>query len=125
MIKKKEWRELALQSRRILQLAGFPVTSEISESLEIADFGLGRVREEGVQIYTIFQTEKIACKLLVLLPAQVEPEHWHPSSTDDPGKEEVLTAFWGDLLVSLPGEINSKASSFIPEGKSRGGTGSR
>lgn len=108
---------MALQSRRILQQAGFPATSEISETLEIADFGLGHVREEGAQIYTIFKTEKIACKLLVLLAAQVEPEHWHPNSSDDPGKEEVLTAFWGDLLVSIPGEIKATALSVIPDGK--------
>lgn len=117
MIAAAEREELELESSRLIASAGFPVTAEVLRSLEVADFGLGRVRKEGAQIYTIFETPLIACKLLVLLPEQVEPEHWHPFSGEDPGKEEVLTGFWGELYVATPGGAGAARVATIPAGK--------
>ncbi len=81
-----------------------------------ADFGLSHIKSEGVQILTLFETERIAGKILVLLPNQTEPEHWHPTVGDDPGKEEIIRAVSGELSFYIPGENNMKHG-FIVEGK--------
>ena len=52
----------------------------------------------------------------MLLPNQTEPEHWHPTVGDDPGKEEVIRAISGELYFYIPGEDNMKHG-FIVEGK--------
>ena len=117
MITEKERNEISQWSQKILEKSGLPLSATALSTLEVADFGLSHVRVEGAQIYTIFQTERMACKLLVLLPNQVEPEHWHPYADDDPGKEEVLTGQWGDLLVYLPGGGDTANVEVMPKGK--------
>ena len=38
----------------------------------MVDFGPGCVKNEGVQIFTMFATDRISAKVLVLLPHQAE-----------------------------------------------------
>ncbi len=96
--------------------SGFPMQSQELERMEAADFGMGNLLVEGVQIITLFATDRISMKLLVQFPMQTEPEHWHPPSGEDPGKEEVLRVLWGHLYVYTPGDCDSD-SIRIPQGK--------
>lgn len=116
MITKKELDEVCQESLALIDLSGLTLTADDRAKITAADFGLSRIREEGVQILTMFETERIAGKILVLLPHQTEPEHWHPPIGEDPGKEEVIRALWGDLYFYIPGEDNL-TQGFIPEGK--------
>ena len=84
----------------------------------VADFGLSSIYEEGIQILTFFETERIAARLLILLPNQTEPEHWHPSSDNIQGKQEIVRALWGNLRFYVSGEDNMKFG-FIPKGKEK------
>lgn len=102
----------------LINKAGVIITMEEKEKIVVADFGLSNIYEEGVQILTFFETERIAGKLLVLLPNQTEPEHWHPSSGKDPGKQEIVRALWGNLRFYVSGEDNMKEG-FIPQGKEK------
>ena len=68
----------------------------------MADFGLSNIYNEGVQILTFFETDRIAGKLLILLPYQTEPEHWHPPVANNPGKQEIVRALWGDYVFTFP-----------------------
>ena len=77
---------------------GFPLTSEELESIAVADFGLSAPEREGAQILTLFATDRISAKLIVLLPGQVLPEHWHPPVGADPGKEEIVRGFHGTVM---------------------------
>lgn len=90
-------------------------SAEVS-SMEIADFGLSNIEVEGAQIITLAQTDRIAAKVLVLLPWQTEPEHRHPPVGSDPGKEETIRALWGDLLFFIPGSDTMQRGR-IPPGK--------
>lgn len=116
MIHQAEYQEVCQQSLKMIEQAGILLTPEDRTKITAADFGLSRIKNEGVQILTLFETGRIAAKILVLLPFQTEPEHWHPTVGNDPGKEEVIRAISGDLYFYIPGPDNL-AKGFIPEGK--------
>ncbi len=92
------------------------ITDQEADAIDVADFGLNDIEKEGVQILTHFSTKRISAKVLVLLPNQTEPEHWHPPVDDDAGKEEIIRAIAGNLRFYIPGTPNMKEG-FIPEGK--------
>ncbi|NAS12211.1 D-lyxose/D-mannose family sugar isomerase [Flavobacteriaceae bacterium R33] len=100
----------------MIEATGIHLTEADKKNITAADFGLSRIREEGVQILTLFNTNRMAAKILVLLPYQTEPEHWHPPVGEDPGKEEVIRGIWGDLTFYIPGEDNM-LEGFIVDGK--------
>ncbi len=116
MIKFKEFNEVCNRSIEMIEAAGLLLTPEEKKNITAADFGLSRLKKEGVQILTLFQTDRIAAKILVLLPNQTEPEHWHPTVGNDPGKEEVIRAISGNLRFYIPGE-NTMKEGFIVDGK--------
>jgi len=102
---------------KMIDAARILLTEVDKEKMTAADFGLSHLEKEGIQILTMFETERVAGKILILLPYQTEPEHWHPSVGDDPGKEEIIRAISGDLFFYIPGEDTIKHG-FIIEGKS-------
>ena len=116
MITRKALREACEQSLAMIEAAGIRLTEEEKTRITAADFGLSRLRGEGIQILTLFETERVAGKILVLLPKQTIPEHWHPAVGDDPGKEEIIRAVSGDLYFYIPGE-NTLEHGFIVAGK--------
>lgn len=116
MITAEEYKYVCEESLKMIEKAGIFLTDKDKKKITSADFGLSRIKEEGVQILTLFDTDRMAAKILVLLPNQTEPEHWHPPVGDDPGKEEVIRGIWGDLTFYIPGEDTMKVG-FIPKGK--------
>ena len=116
MITKKEFIEVCGMALEMIESSGISLTDKDKKNITAADFGLSSLKEEGIQILTLFDTDRIAAKILVLLPFQTEPEHWHPSIGTDPGKEEVIRAISGDLFFYIPGQDNMKTG-FIINGK--------
>lgn len=116
MIRRKIYNEVTEKSAALIDKAGLGFTAEEKSRIDVADFGLSNIYEEGVQILTFFDTDRIAGKLLILLPGQTEPEHWHPAIGDNPGKQEIVRSLWGELRFYIPGENNMKVG-FIPEGQ--------
>ncbi len=116
MITKEDFEEVCERSLKLIEEAGIQLTSEEKQKITSADFGLDQIKKEGVQIITLFDTNRMAAKILVLLPYQTEPEHWHPPVGDDPGKEEVIRGVWGDLTFYVPGE-DTLEKGFLVEGK--------
>jgi D-lyxose ketol-isomerase len=93
--------------------AGIVLTRAEREAIEIADFGLGRLEEIGLQLVVYVNTERVCAKELVLFPGQTCPEHRHPPVDGQPGKEETFRCRRGtvhlhiegrDELVLQPGE---------------------
>ena len=115
-ITKQALKEAQAQAAALIEQAGLFITDEEKQQITAVDFGLSRLSQEGVEILTMFETDRIAGKILVLFPNQTEPEHWHPSVGDDPGKEEIIRALWGDLYFYIPGEDTLK-NGFLVEGK--------
>ena len=69
----------------------------------MADFGLGRLQEVGLQLLVYVNTERICAKELVLFPWQICPEHRHPSVAGELGKEETFRCRWGTVYLYVHG----------------------
>lgn len=118
MITRTQERALKARARAIFQEMAFPLDPGELERIAVADFGLSQPEREGAQILTLFATERISAKLIVLLPGQILPEHWHPPVGADPGKEEILRGYWGEVLYFDEGATNLDDGEF-PAGKAR------
>lgn len=116
MITRTELKKSCDKALRMIDEAGVHLSEPERRKITAADFGLSRLRNEGIQILTLFETARVAGKILVFLPYQTIPEHWHPAVGEDPGKEEIIRAISGDLYFYIPGE-NSIKHGFIVAGK--------
>ena len=87
----------------MLAEAGIVLTLPEIESIEVADFGLGRIDEIGLQIVVYVNTDRVCAKELVLFPHQRCPEHRHPPVEGDPGKEETFRVRSGAVHLHVDG----------------------
>jgi len=69
------------------------------DAIEVADFGLSRLHEVGLQLLVYVNTDRYCAKELVLFPGQLCPEHRHPALDGAPGNEETFRCRRG--LVTL------------------------
>ena len=113
MISREEERVVCKESRLLIEKTGLPFTPQELDSMVSADFGLSRLRQEGIQVLTFLLTEKIGAKVLVLLSGQTMLEHWHPKRGADAGKEETLRCLYGTCRLYIPGE-NTMKFGYIP-----------
>ena len=97
----------------MLAAAGIVLTPAEREAIEVADFGLARLDEIGLEVVTYVNTARVCAKELVLFPGQTCPEHRHPPVDGSPGKEETFRCRRGTVhlhiegreeLVLLPGD---------------------
>jgi D-lyxose ketol-isomerase len=88
----------------MLDAAGIVLTPSERADIEVADFGLGRLDEIGLQIVVYVNTERVCAKELVLFAGQTCPEHRHPPVGDDPGKEETFRCRQGVVHLHVEGE---------------------
>jgi D-lyxose ketol-isomerase len=88
----------------MLDEAGIVLTPHEREGIEIADFGLGRLDEIGLQIVVYVNTDRVCAKELVLFPHQRCPEHRHPPFEGEPGKEETFRVRRGVVNLHIEGE---------------------
>jgi D-lyxose ketol-isomerase len=95
--------EARRRAAALLQDAGIVLTPDERDAIEVADFGLGRLEEIGLQIVVYVNTDRVCAKELVLFPGQLCPEHRHPPVGADPGKEETFRCRRGSVLLWLDG----------------------
>src|ERR1051326_3098574 len=85
--------------------AGIILREDEAAGIEVADFGLGRLDTEGLELITYVNTERCCAKELVLFPGQTCPEHRHPPiSPSNPGKEETFRCRWGTVYLYVSGD---------------------
>jgi D-lyxose ketol-isomerase len=87
----------------MLAEAGIVLTPREREEIEIADFGLGRLDEVGLQLVVYVNTDRVCAKELVLFPHQLCPEHRHPPVGGEPGKEETFRVRRGSVRLHVEG----------------------
>ena len=92
------------RSAAMLADAGIVLTAAERDAIEVADFGLGRLEEIGLQVVVYVNTDRVCAKELVLLPHQTCPEHLHPPVGADPGKEETFRCRSGLVRLHVEGE---------------------
>jgi D-lyxose ketol-isomerase len=86
-----------------LAAAGIALTPSEIAQIEVADFGLGRLAEIGLEVVVYVNTERVCAKELVLFPHQACPEHRHPPFEGSPGKEETFRVRTGLAEVYIGG----------------------
>lgn len=116
MITREEYESAREKALKMFEDAGMHINKNEYEEMSVVDFGLSNLKVEGAEIVTYFNTDRICCKILALFPNQTEPEHWHTSYGEDPGKEEIVRVIKGTVHFYIPGEDNMKIGR-IPEGK--------
>jgi D-lyxose ketol-isomerase len=87
----------------MLAEAGIVLTPAEREAIEVADFGLARLDEIGLEVVTYVNTERVCAKELVLFPGQTCPEHRHPPVEGSPGKEETFRCRRGTVHLHVDG----------------------
>jgi D-lyxose ketol-isomerase len=97
--------EAEARERAVAMLAdaGIVLRPDEREQIEIADFGLGRLGEVGLQIVVYVNTDRVCAKELVMFPHQRCPEHRHPPVEGKPGKEETFRVRRGDVQLHVDG----------------------
>lgn len=116
-VKKEEYDLMRSESLEYLKNAGIVLTEEEVENFEVADFGLGRIREFGLQLVVYVNTDRCCAKELVLLPGQTCPEHLHPPVGEYIGKEETFRCRYGTVYLYVPGDKAENPKSSIPVDK--------
>ncbi len=103
MITPEELREAQAYAAEQLAAAGIVLTDAERDAIEVADFGLSRLRDQGLQLLVYVNTDRYCAKELVLYPGQTCPEHRHPPFDGTPGKEETFRCRRGSVTLSIDG----------------------
>lgn len=91
------------RAMEMLRNANIAITPEEAANLEVADFGLGRLQNEGLEIVVYVNNDRYCAKELVLFPHQTCPEHKHPPVDGRPGKQETFRCRAGEVYLYVPG----------------------
>lgn len=117
MISRKEYHDAQKRTKDFLANAGIALTEREAHDIEVADFGLGRLQEIGLQLVVYVNTDRVCAKELVLFPSQICPEHRHPEIVSEPGKEETFRCRWGEVYLYVPGTPTPHPKAMVPEDK--------
>ena len=116
MITRSEAVEAQRYAAARLAEAGVVLTDEERAAIEVADFGLSRLDETGLQLLVYVNTDRYCAKELVLRPGQTCPEHRHPPFDGTPGKEETFRCRLGLVYLYVEGEPTPDPACSPPPG---------
>ena len=117
MLSKLEFETARKQTLQFFNKAGIIISEKEKDSIEVADFGLNRLNEIGLEILVYVNTDRCCAKELVLFPNQTCPEHRHPDINGQQGKEETFRCRYGKVFLYIEGESAKIVSALIPKGK--------
>jgi D-lyxose ketol-isomerase len=103
VITREEQRAAQVYAAEQLTAAGIVLTDAERDAIEVADFGLSRLREQGLMLLVYVNTDRYCAKELVLYPGQQCPEHRHPPFDGTPGKEETFRCRRGLVTLRVAG----------------------
>ena len=104
MITRQELLDAQAYAAEQLAAAGIVLTDAERSAIEVADFGLSRLRDQGLMLLVYVNTDRYCAKELVLYPGQECPEHRHPPFEGTPGKEETFRCRRGLVRLRVDGE---------------------
>ncbi|MCR2822367.1 D-lyxose/D-mannose family sugar isomerase [Lederbergia panacisoli] len=113
---RKEYEEIQSKALELFEKANIVLTDKEKENIEVADFGLGKIENTGLQLVTYVNTDLVCAKELALLPNQTCPEHKHPKRDFDDGKEETFRCRYGTVYLYVEGDEVEHLSTQLPEG---------
>lgn len=103
-MKRSEMEAARSRTAEILLRACIAITDEEAANIEIADFGLGNLESEGLEIVVYVNNDRYCAKELVMFPRQTCPEHKHPPVVGRQGKQETFRVRQGEVYLYVPGE---------------------
>jgi len=115
MLTKAEQDAARTRAAAVLADAGIALTDAEAAAIEVADFGLSRLDETGLEIVVYVNTPRVCAKELVLFPRQLCPEHRHPPFDGTPGKEETFRCRTGVVYLYTEGEPTPQPAARAPE----------
>ncbi|RHW42773.1 D-lyxose/D-mannose family sugar isomerase [Neobacillus notoginsengisoli] len=115
-MKREEYEKIRARALEYFEKANIILTEEEKDKIEVADFGLGKVEETGLQLVTYVNTDVVCAKELVLFPYQTCPEHKHPKRSFDDGKEETFRCRYGTVRLFVEGAETENRSANPPAG---------
>jgi len=115
-LKKEVYQKAKEKTLDYFQKACIVLTEEEKNSIEVADFGLERLDELGLEVVTYINTNRVCAKELVLFPEQTCPEHRHPEVDGEPGKEETFRCRWGKVFLYVEGDATDNPKANVPQG---------
>ena len=103
-MKRSEMEKCVSRAVEAYARAHIVLTEAEKARIEVADFGLNRVEEIGLELLTYVNTDRVCAKEMVLFPHQTCPEHRHVETNGQPGKEETFRCRAGEVLLYVEGE---------------------
>jgi D-lyxose ketol-isomerase len=116
MITRRELEEVRHYTAERLAEVGIVLAPEERDAIEVADFGLSRLEETGLQLLVYVNSDRYCAKELVLRPRQTCPEHRHPPFDGTPGKEETFRCRSGLVYLYVEGEPTAQPACEPPPG---------
>jgi D-lyxose ketol-isomerase len=116
MITESEQADAQLYAAAKLAEVGVVLTDDEPRAIEVADFGLSRLDETGLQLLVYVNTDRYSAKELVLRPGQTCPEHRHPPYDGTPGKEETFRCRSGVVYLYVDGDPTPAPACTPPPG---------
>ena len=103
MLTREQIRDAQQRAAQQLGDAGFVLTDEERDTIEVADFGLSELEQTGLEVVVYVNTQRVCAKEIVMFPGQTCPEHRHPPFDGTPGKEETFRCRRGLVYLYLEG----------------------
>jgi D-lyxose ketol-isomerase len=113
MLTREEVAQARGRAAEILAGAGIALTPPEVEQIEVADFGLSRLEDTGLEVVVYVNTERVCAKELVMFPRQLCPEHRHPPFEGTPGKEETFRCREGVVYLYTEGEAGEEPAARV------------
>lgn len=115
-MKPKDIEEAKVRAGAMLRKARIAVTPEEREMMEVADMGLGDIKNLGLEVIVYENNDRYCAKELILLPRQICPEHRHPRVNGrNPGKKETFRCRYGEVYLYVAGERTPKPKAKVPK----------
>jgi D-lyxose ketol-isomerase len=113
-MKRTEFIEAKKRTIEMLRDAKIALTQEEKNNIEIADFGLGRLESEGLEIVVYENNDVYCAKELVMFPYQSCPEHKHPPVNGRAGKQETFRCRTGIVYLYISGTPVDSPKAKVP-----------
>jgi len=114
-MKKEQANRIRRRTLALLKKAHIAVTREEAANVEVADFGLGDIRNMGLELIIYQNNDRYCAKELVLFPRQTCPEHRHPPMGErNTGKQETFRCRWGEVYLYVEGEPSTTPKAKVP-----------
>lgn len=111
---RSEYEKYAKRALEYYEKAKIVLTEKEKNSVEVVDWRLDDVENNGLEIITYINTDRVCAKEMVLFPGQTCAEHWHVPTDGKEGKEETFRVRYGTCYLYVSGEKTEKIRAKLP-----------